>query len=99
MNSYERIMAAFRHEEADRVPITEFGVNPKVWQALGAKSLYEFQQQADYDGDRGDDAADADHVHRLRAVPAQQGGGQEGSAAQAGKEEVAGDDETPCRFV
>ena len=49
MNSYERIMTAFAHKEADRVPITEFGVNPKVWQALGAKSLYEFQQQADYD--------------------------------------------------
>ncbi|MGI6028461.1 MAG: uroporphyrinogen decarboxylase family protein [Candidatus Heteroscillospira sp.] len=49
MTSYERIMTAFRHEEADRVPITEFGVNPNVWKALGAKSLYEFQQQADYD--------------------------------------------------
>lgn len=49
MNSYERIMTAFDHKEADRVPITEFGVNPNVWKALGAKSLYEFQQQADYD--------------------------------------------------
>lgn len=49
MNSYERIMAAFRHEEADMVPLTEFGVNDKIWKALGAKSLYEFQQQADYD--------------------------------------------------
>ena len=49
MTSYERIMTAFNHQEADRVPITEFDVNPKVWQALGAKSLYEFQQQADYD--------------------------------------------------
>lgn len=49
MNSYERIMAAFRHEEADMVPLTEFGVNEKIWRALGAKSLYEFQQQAGYD--------------------------------------------------
>lgn len=49
MNGYERIMTAFRHEEADRVPITEFGVNPKVWQALGAESLYDFQVEAEYD--------------------------------------------------
>ena len=49
MNSYERIMAAFRHEEPDMVPLTEFGVNEKIWRALGANSLYEFQQQAGYD--------------------------------------------------
>ncbi len=49
MNSYDRIMAAFRHEEADMVPITEFGVNEKVWRALGCSSLYEWQQKAGYD--------------------------------------------------
>ena len=49
MNSYERVMAAFRHEEADRVPITEFGVNSRVWKEAGCSSLYEFQQKVDYD--------------------------------------------------
>jgi hypothetical protein len=42
-------MAAFRHEEADMVPITEFGVNEKIWRALGCSSLYDFQQKAGYD--------------------------------------------------
>ena len=49
MNSYERIMAAFRHEEADMVPITEFGVNEKIWRALGCTSLYDWQKKAGYD--------------------------------------------------
>lgn len=49
MNSYDRIMTAFRHEEADMVPITEFGVNEKIWRALGCSSLYEWQQKAGYD--------------------------------------------------
>lgn len=49
MNSYERVMAAFRHEEADMVPLTEFGVNERVWKALGAESLYDWQLKAGYD--------------------------------------------------
>lgn len=49
MNSYERIMTAFRHQEPDTVPITEFGVNEKIWRALGCNSLYEWQQKAGYD--------------------------------------------------
>lgn len=49
MNSYERVMTAFAHKEADRVPITEFGVNELVWREFGVNSLYEFQKKADYD--------------------------------------------------
>ena len=49
MNSYERIMTTFRHEEPDRIPLTEIGAAPNVWKALGANSFYEFQQQIGYD--------------------------------------------------
>ena len=49
MNGRERIMAAFDHREADTVPLTEFGVNEKIWRADGCNSLYEFQQKAGYD--------------------------------------------------
>ena len=49
MTSRERIMLAFDHKEADTVPLTEFGVNEKVWRASGCDSLYEFQQKAGYD--------------------------------------------------
>ena len=49
MNSYERIMTTFRHEEPDRIPITELGINPNVFRALGANSLYDFQLKIGYD--------------------------------------------------
>ncbi|MBI4027125.1 MAG: hypothetical protein HY360_19220 [Verrucomicrobia bacterium] len=35
MNSYQRVMAALRREQPDRVPVMEFVVDPKIAKALG----------------------------------------------------------------
>ncbi|KKR03291.1 MAG: hypothetical protein UT30_C0033G0017 [Candidatus Uhrbacteria bacterium GW2011_GWF2_39_13] len=41
MNSKERVFCAIGHEEADRVPIGEWGFGKElVWPVLGEKSLY-----------------------------------------------------------
>ena len=49
MNSYERVMMAFNHKEADRVPLSEQGVSEQVLQDWGCKDNYEFQQKMGYD--------------------------------------------------
>ena len=45
MNSYERVMTAFRHEEPDRVPVAEIGISPIVFNAImpEANSVSDFQ--------------------------------------------------------
>jgi uroporphyrinogen decarboxylase len=51
MNSYERIMKTMRLEEPDRVPISEFVIDPIVYKALlpNAKEQSEFEEAFDLD--------------------------------------------------
>ena len=49
MNGYERVMTAFRHEEPDRVPLSEMSASERVLQDWGCKDFYELQQKLDYD--------------------------------------------------
>ncbi len=51
MNSVERVMAAMRREEPDRVPIIELEIHEKVHSAiLPGRSLYEFLEEMEIDG-------------------------------------------------
>ena len=49
MNSLERVAAAFRHQEPDRVPVSEMGASMKVIEDFGCKDWYEFQQKMEHD--------------------------------------------------
>lgn len=51
MNSVERVFAALRREEPDRVPIIELEIHEKVHQAiLPGSTLYEFVEEMEIDG-------------------------------------------------
>ncbi len=49
MNSLERVTAAFRHQEPDRVPLSEMGASMKVIEEFGCRNFYEFQQKLEHD--------------------------------------------------
>ncbi len=51
MTSYERVMTSLRFEEPDRVPITEFVIDKKVYTAImpSAKEQYDFDVEMGFD--------------------------------------------------
>ena len=49
MNSYERVMTVFQHQEPDRIPLIEMSVSDQIVKAFGCQDLYEFQSKY-YDG-------------------------------------------------
>ena len=42
MNSYERVMTVFQHQEPDRIPLIEMSVSDQIVKAFGCQDLYEF---------------------------------------------------------
>ena len=52
MNPYERFMTALERKEPDRVPIVEWSISPKVFQAIcpQARDQTDFEDAMDFDG-------------------------------------------------
>ena len=63
MNSYERVMTTFKHQQPDRTPLAELDIEPSVYKALMPEAKTESDFQAKYL-----DVVNANNFYRTKAI-------------------------------